>query len=241
MQNRSPRSNDDPQGNVCGKVCRSSSPDHKPFEVAPPFDPSQSFTAAAAEPAGAHPEARMSAASPGTGWGADPDAVTVKDLLTDPKDAIARIGAQTKKDLSDPKLWAGIVLGYLGPKAYDAVAPVVGQAARLAMRSATAAAPKLVKYGTTAAGGAVGGWPGAIVGREVGADLGEALQTRMTAAQVPKPTPAARHSKPAWPRVSRCRRHGSWSLQQVPPNERAALPGARPPCRLARRHQPRQP
>ena len=90
--------------------------------------------------------------------------------------------------LEAPKV-AGKVAGAVKSGAQSVA--TVGQALADAPLTARIA-PKLVKHGTTVVGGAVGGWPGAIVGREVGADLAEALQARMT----PKPAavdPAAPH------------------------------------------------
>jgi hypothetical protein len=58
---------------------------------------------------GAHPEAIMRA--PTT---ADP--VTVGELLDNPREALGRIGAILKKDVTDPKLWLSAAAAYFGPK-----------------------------------------------------------------------------------------------------------------------------
>lgn len=76
----------------------------------------------------AHPEAKMSAAAPGLGWAEKPQ-VTLGDVLDDPIGAIKQIGANVGKEVTDPKLWGSLLLGYFGPKAYSKVASTVAEAA----------------------------------------------------------------------------------------------------------------
>jgi len=110
--------------------------------------------------AGAHPEAKMSASSGGKGvaFAGDPDGVTLGDLMHDPVDAMQKIGAAVKRDVTDPKLWASIALGYFGPKAADVVVPAVANAARATMRGGMAAAqsaPELVGIASPRIGNAL--------------------------------------------------------------------------------------
>jgi hypothetical protein len=58
---------------------------------------------------GAHPEAVMRA--PTT---ADP--VTLGEVIDNPQEAIGRIGAILKRDVTDPKLWVSAAVAYFGPK-----------------------------------------------------------------------------------------------------------------------------
>jgi hypothetical protein len=99
-----------------------------------------------APPVGAHPEARMSAAQPpiaGLAWGTDPNAVTLKDVINDPVTAIKQMGTVMGQEVSDPKLWLGIALSYLGPRAFGIAAPVISKAAGMAARGAVTGAASL--------------------------------------------------------------------------------------------------
>jgi len=114
----------------------------KPFTVAD-FDPSKPFTPVADQP---HPEAKMSAAADGRSGVAmpgDPDEVTLGQLIDHPIESIKKIGATVGKEVSDPKLWASIALGYFGPKAADIVVPAMANAAR-AVGSGVASAREYV-------------------------------------------------------------------------------------------------
>ncbi len=62
----------------------------------------------------------------------DPDAVTLGDLMKDPKAAMLKIGANVGKEATDPKTWVALAASYFGPKMMGAVMPVVGRAAAAA-------------------------------------------------------------------------------------------------------------
>lgn len=88
----------------------------------------------------AHPEARMSARAPGAGglaFPGDADDVTFEDLRADPIDALTRIGAIVKQDVSDPTLWLSLAASYFGPKVFNRAAPVVMKAANGAINAAS--------------------------------------------------------------------------------------------------------
>lgn len=67
--------------------------------------------------------------------------VTLGDLVDNPSDAMQRIGASLKRDITDPKLWLAAAASYFGPKAMNIVAPVVLKAAVGAGRMASAIQP----------------------------------------------------------------------------------------------------
>lgn len=60
--------------------------------------------------------------------------VTVGDLKANPQEAISRIGAILKKDVSDPKLWLGAAAAYFAPQVFEVVGPMIGRAASTAAR-----------------------------------------------------------------------------------------------------------
>lgn len=159
---------------------------------------------------------------------------TVKDAVA----AIERLPDAIRQAGNDPEAWGkGVgditgqtMIGIAGPRLVKAGAQGVANATQAVIDAPMTArvAPKLVKYGTTVAGGAVGGWPGAILGREVGADLAETMKSRMTAPKPPPVTPAAQilieglssgEPIPASKFME--------LLRQVPPDQRAAILEAR--------------
>jgi hypothetical protein len=182
-------------------------------------------------------------------------ATTVKEAVA----AIERLPDAIRSAGADPEAWGrGVgdvtgqtMIGIAGPRIVKGTAQGVANVGQAIAESPITArvAPKLVKYGTAAAGGAVGGWPGAIVGREVGADLAETLKARLESAQAPE----GPQSLPGYPRVTTAApvaateaqtaaqiiKAGLSSgepmpasrfmelLRQVPPNERAAILEAR--------------
>lgn len=193
----------------------------KPFEAAPPFDPSKPFEPVAV---GAHPEAKMSAAQPGLAWAgeADDQSVTLGDVLHDPVDAIARIGKNVGREVSDPKLWLSLVAGYFGPKAVDAVLPTVASAARATMRGGAAAAkssPELVGILSPRIGNAM----------KVARNVGQAVMQGEAPAEAPPveaPQPPVRQPSPR--EVTQAAREAYRAANPVP-----SAPPVAPPAETA--------
>lgn len=75
------------------------------------------------------------------------DAVTLGELVDNPREAMGRIGSILKRDVSDPKVWLTAAALYFGPKAL----PVVSQALRSGVKGAATGAIK----GMAAAGDVV--------------------------------------------------------------------------------------
>lgn len=81
--------------------------------------------------------------NPRIGAPKDTEGVTLGDLLDDPKAAILRAGHLVAKDLSDPKILAGVAASFLVPKAIAAVTP--GVSAALGTVKAAKVGPELAK------------------------------------------------------------------------------------------------
>jgi len=150
-------------------------------------------------PAGAHPEARMSAAEPGLGFGADPERVTLGDLRSDPVDAMTRIGASLKRDLSDPKFWIQAAAMYFALKVVEQALPVVAKAASGMAKGAV----RGTVSGVAAVGDAVSpdviGMVSPRVGKAV--DFAQRMRTAMSPTSAPSPD-AGHVSLPGYPRVT---------------------------------------
>lgn len=73
------------------------------------------------------PPASAPADGPRMGPPTGNEPVTLGDLKADPLGSIQRIGALLKKDATDPKLWAGLVVSYLGSKALPYAMPAIAK------------------------------------------------------------------------------------------------------------------
>lgn len=146
-----------------------------------------------------HPEAKISAEAPGgmqTGISlpGDSQEVTLRDIVANPVDAFARMGAIMKTELTDPKLWLSAAASYFGPKMFNVAGPVVARAAT----AAKAGAGEVLTLGNLKDAATLVGGEGRVnSGIRIAGRLGDAVQAARGAMQPPAegpvepPAPAA--------------------------------------------------
>lgn len=125
---------------------------------------------------------------------ADPDEVTLGELMENPRESLQRIGANLKRDASDPRTWLSLAASYFGPKVIGVIAPTVSNAAAGAMRGVKAT-PRAAVRGVAAMGdivspdviGAVSPRAGKAV--EVAQRMRSAMQQPATASPPPVAQP----------------------------------------------------
>ncbi len=119
----------------------------------------------------------------------------VTKTVGDTFDAIGRIPAAVRGAGADPEGWGRDVGNLTGQTMLTAAAPkVLPAAARVAVRASAAVNPeliaKLVKHGSTAAGAAMAGPAGAIVGGGIGEELAARIRARIPKGATAPPTEA---------------------------------------------------
>lgn len=128
---------------------------------------------------------------------ADPSEVTLGDLMENPQQALAQMGANLKRDVSDPRNWLNVALMYFGPKVFAKAAPTVARAASAA-KAAPAAAVRGAVRGVAAAGDVVSPDVIGIVSPRAGKALEVAQRMRAAMPQASEPVaPAVEPVAPA--------------------------------------------